>query len=278
MKNKLVRIVAALAAIACLGTAAYYAGLIWSTEREYQKGDDTYDALAELVKEDPGKSPDSSENDDSNKDISDSGASENAEDEESTQEINLDLAKQFNNDITAWLYCPDTVIDYPVCQGEDNSYYLTHLADGTYNRNGCLFVDCKNSSDFTDDNTIIYGHHMASGKMFASLIKYKDQDYYEEHPIMYLTTEEGTYKIELFSAYVTEIGSSAYTMNFATAKEKTKWLKEISNKSDFTANAMTISSKERIITLSTCAYDFQNARYVVQGKLSAVNECLKERY
>ncbi len=269
MKNKLVRIVAALAAIACLGTAAYFAGLIWSTEREYQKGDDAYDALAELVKEDPGKSPDSSETDDNNKDISDFGASENAEDEESTQEINLDLAKQFNNDITAWLYCPDTVIDYPVCQGEDNSYYLTHLADGTYNRNGCLFVDCKNSSDFTDDNTIIYGHHMASGKMFASLIKYKDQDYYEEHPIMYLTTEEGTYKIELFSGYVTEIGSSAYTMNFAMAKEKTEWLKEISSKSDFTANAMTISSKDRIITLSTCAYDFLNARYVVHGKVSS---------
>ena len=70
---------------------------------------------------------------------------------------------------------------------------------------------------------------------------------------------------------MTEIGASAYTMNFGTAKERAEWLKEISNKSDFTANAMTISSKDRIITLSTCAYDFQNARYVVHGKLSAVN-------
>ncbi len=138
------------------------------------------------------------------------------------------------------------MIDYPVCQGEDNSYYLTHLSDRTYNRNGCLFVDCKNSSDFSDDNTIIYGHHMASGKMFASLIKYKEQDYYEEHPIMYLTTEEGTYKIELFSAYVTEIGSSAYTMIFGTAKERAAWLKEISNKSDFTANEIVENYRRRI--------------------------------
>ena len=273
MKSKLVRIVAALAAIACLGTAAYFAGLIWSTEREYQKGDDSYYTLAKLVKEDPSESSDSSETDDGNNkggDAADSEASENT-DEESAQDINVDLAKQLNNDITAWLYCPDTVIDYPICHGDDNSYYLTHLADGTYNRNGCLFVDCKNSRGFSDDNTIIYGHHMASGKMFASLIKYKDQSYYEEHPIMYLTTEEGTYKIELFSGYVTEIGSSAYTMNFGTAKERAEWLKEISNKSDFMANAMTISSKDRIITLSTCAYDFQNARYVVHGKISAVN-------
>lgn len=273
MKNKLVRIVAALAAIACLGTAVYFAGLIWRMEKEYQEGDDSYDTLAKLVKEDPGESPDPSGTDDSNKedgDIADSATSENTG-EESAQDINLDLVKQLNNDITAWLYCPDTVIDYPVCRGDDNSYYLTHLADGTYNRNGCLFVDYKNSSDFTDDNTIIYGHHMASGKMFASLIKYKKQSYYEEHPIMYLTTEEGTYKIELFSAYVTEIGSSAYTMNFGTAKERAEWLKEIGNKSDFTANAMTISSTDRIIILSTCAYDLQNARYVVHGKLSAVN-------
>ena len=101
MKNKLVRIVAALAAIACLGTAACFAGLIWSTEREYQKGDEAYDALAELVKEDPGESPGASGTDDNNKDIADSGTSKNAEDEESTQEINLDLAKQLNNDITA---------------------------------------------------------------------------------------------------------------------------------------------------------------------------------
>ena len=70
---------------------------------------------------------------------------------------------------------------------------------------------------------------------------------------------------------MTEIGSSAYTMNFGTAKERAAWLKEISNKSDFTANAMTISSKDRIITMSTCAYDFKNARYVVHGKMSAVN-------
>ena len=272
MKKKLIRIVAALAAIACLGTAAYFTGLVRNTEREYQQGDDFYNALAKQVKEDPGESPDSSGTDGSNDedgDPADSEASENT-DEESVQDINLDLARQLNSDITAWLYCPDTVIDYPVCHGDDNSYYLTHLADGTYNRNGCLFVDFQNSSDFSDDNSIIYGHHMASGKMFASLIKYKDQDYYEEHPIMYLTTEEGTYKIELFSGYVTESGSSAYTMNFGTAKERVEWLKEICSKSDFTAHAMTISTTDRIITLSTCAYDFQNARYVVHGRMSGV--------
>ena len=69
---------------------------------------------------------------------------------------------------------------------------------------------------------------------------------------------------------MTEIGASAYTMNFGTAKERVAWLKEISNKSDFTANAMTISSTDRIITLSTCAYDFQNARYVVHGKINKI--------
>ena len=127
MKNKLVRIVAALAAIACLGTAAYFAGLIWSTEREYQKGDDSYDALAKLVKEDPSESPDSSGSDGGNNEDGDAAGSEASEntDEESVQDINLNLARQLNNDITAWLYCPDTVIDYPVCHGEDNSYYST---------------------------------------------------------------------------------------------------------------------------------------------------------
>lgn len=157
------RIAAALLALICLGTAAFFAGRLWYEEQEYQKGDDTYDLLRELATveepEESGSSP---------------IMGQESENEDNTGEgisIDLDALGEVNEEIRAWLYSPDTVIDYPVCQGEDNSYYLTHLADGTYNKNGCLFIDCGNSGDFSDENTVIYGHHMGKqGKCLASLI------------------------------------------------------------------------------------------------------------
>ena len=105
-------------------------------------------------------------------------------------------------DVKAWLELPGTVIQYPVAQGEDNSYYLKHLYDGTANKVGCLFIDYENAEDFSDNNTIIYGHNMRDGSMFSTLVEYKAQAYYDEHPEMYLVTPEGGYVVEVFSAFV----------------------------------------------------------------------------
>ncbi|MCD7737752.1 MAG: class B sortase [Lachnospiraceae bacterium] len=154
---------------------------------------------------------------------------------------------------------------------EDNEFYLSHLADGTSNSNGCLFIDCRNSEGFSDENTIIYVHHMASGKMFASLIRYVEQEYYEAHPVMYLSVEGKTYPLELFAGYTTTEDSSAYRMQFDTSHEFAEWLREISAKSDFTAN-IRLTTENRIVTLSTCAYSFENARYVVHGRLVELDE------
>ena len=119
---------------------------------------------------------------------------------------------------------------------------------------------------FTDDNSVIYGHHMQNGTMFAGISWYEDQSYYDEHPKMYLMTPSATYRIELFSGYITTMDSSAYMQNFGCIREHTDWLKEVSGRSDFRAN-LEISAYDRVITFSTCAYRFENARYVLHGKL-----------
>ena len=102
--------------------------------------------------------------------------------------VQFDELKQQNEDVIAWIYGANTHINYPVVQGSDNDYYLRHLLDGTWNDNGSIFMDCSNKADFSDQNSLIYGHNMTSGAMFSNLVKYKKQAYYDQHPYLYMLT------------------------------------------------------------------------------------------
>jgi SrtB family sortase len=106
----------------------------------------------------------------------------------------------------------DTAINYPVTQGADNDYYLKRLYDGTANKSGCLFVDYENAKDFSDRNTIIYGHNLLDGSMLSELTQYQEQAYYDAHPDMLLATSDGDFIVEVFAAFVAspnEPGSDA---------------------------------------------------------------------
>lgn len=276
------RWVAVLAAIVCFGIAAFFAWQIYQQEREYKEGDEAYSLIEQMAASSsteeapettPGLPPSlEGENTESQQEEVQESAEPTVNPEAALiPDINFDALSEMNGGLVGWLYSPETVINYPVAQGEDNFYYLNHLADGTENGNGCLFIDWKNAPDFSDENTVIYGHHMQSGKMFASLVGYADQAYFEEHPAVYLTTPAGKYKIELFSGYTTDRNSSAYTLRFSTKHEFANWLREVSDKSDFRAS-MRLSTEDHIVTLSTCAYSFYDARYVVHGKLTLVEE------
>lgn len=266
MKVPYFRWAAILMAIISFGIAAFFAGKIYYAEREYAKGDHVYEELLKdavhFEPEVPGESPEPDG-------ISDQ--EETGNDSMLLPEIDFAALKEVNRDVIGWLYLPDTVISYPVVQGEDNTYYLKHLADGTYNSNGCLFADHNNQKNFADDNTLIYGHHMNSGKMFASLVKYKEQEFYEAHPNIFFITEDAAYQIELFAGYTTSADSDAYLISLSTREEKIGWLKELFHQSDFYAD-VTVSAEDHIVTFSTCAYDFYNARYVVHGKVTALEQ------
>lgn len=268
-----------LLAVICLGTAALFIWKIADQAMEYKRGDDAYERMIEQAegKGDPGESPDFSGQAGSAgsavpvKPEQSNGNSEDlpSEGENSMPDVDFDSLGGISGNIRAWLYLPDTVINYPVAQAEDNSYYLYHLADGSRNANGCLFIDCKNRDDFSDPNTIIYGHHMNSGKMFASLVKYADQSFYEEHPVFFLAMEQEKYRLEIFSAYTTTYDSPAYTLKFATEKEHADWLWEIQETSAI-HTPVAVTENDKIVTLSTCAYSFHNARFVVHGKMTRI--------
>ena len=184
-----------------------------------------------------------------------------------TAPIEVDFAalQAQNSDVVAWLYCADTPINYPVARADDNAKYLHTLLDGTHNQNGTLFMDFRNAADYSDRNTIIYGHNMKSGKMFGTLDQYKKQEYYDQHPVWYLLTPQGAYKVELAAGWVTQDTDPLYNQP-ADEENITALLKAADRRSTF-ASGITLTAEDEIITFSTCSYENETARYVLVGRM-----------
>ena len=182
-------------------------------------------------------------------------------------EIDFDLLKTINDDSVAWLYGPDTEIDYPVMKAADYNYYISHLPDGTSNANGALFIDYNNSPDFSDRLTVIYGHHMKSGRMFGSLVGYKNQGYYNENPYMYLYTQQMNYRIDLMYGCVIDAGQ--WSERAFMYEENIGSLIEYAKQNTTFESGVEYKEGDRVVALSTCSYEFDEARYVVLGILAS---------
>ena len=186
--------------------------------------------------------------------------------------ISVDFEKlmQENSDIIGWLYCENTPIQYPVVQSDDNDYYLRRDLHGEYLSGGTLFVDYRCQAVGAEQNFIIYGHNMKNSSMFGTLEKYKQQSYYDEHPVLYYLTADTDYKIELFAGLITKSDSEIYSPSFGDTQSFESVLQSIREKSTFNSD-VTVTANDHIVTLSTCSYEFNNARYVVFGKLTRLS-------
>ena len=200
------------------------------------------------------------------------GQTETAPVEEATfPEVDFDSLRSINEQVVGWIYDEASVINYPIVQAKDNDYYLHHLFNGETNRDGCIFLDSQNQRDFSDSHCIIYGHYMKSGAMFAALANYKSQEYYEEHPRMLLLTPNGNYTIEIFAGYVANVQDDAWTTGFGSEAEYESWITSSISKS-LISSAIRPTASDHILTLSTCSYEFADARFVLLGVLQAQGE------
>ena len=182
-------------------------------------------------------------------------------------QIDFPALAQINPDIVGWIYIEGTDINYPVVQGTDNEYYLNHLFDGSENRSGCIFLDHRCSSDFSHGHSIIYGHHMKDQKMFSGLMDYKEQTFYDAHPTVLLLTPTENYRIQLFSGYVADNWSNAWELDLDDTN-MAQWLQELQGRSCFTPTDIPEPTAQ-IVTLSTCTYEFQDAKFLVHGYIVA---------
>ncbi len=176
--------------------------------------------------------------------------------------VDFDTLTEQYPDVVGWLYCPDTPIDYPVVQAEDNDRYLRKNLDGKYARGGTLFLDYQNAPDFSDWNTFLYGHNMQNETMFGTLKYYKDQDYFEAHPVLWLLTPERDYKLMVVSGFtLRETDWETYDFLHDQA-ERDAYLARAGELSLFQSDA-TAEDGEKLLTLSTCSKAFRNARFVL---------------
>ena len=178
--------------------------------------------------------------------------------------------KNVNPDVQGWLYQKGTVINYPVVQGTDNDTYLHTRFDKQWSGGGTLFVDCRMEKDFKGFNSIIYGHHMKDGSMFRSIRGYTKEDgYYDKHKTLELATPHGNYHLVVFSAFITKAtDEDTYKMTYDEA-EKQAYIDRAWERSELpiTRDSVDVTKNDRLVTLSTCAYDYEEARYIVMCKM-----------
>ncbi len=184
--------------------------------------------------------------------------------------ISFDALQRLNEEIIAWLYLPACDISYPVVQGSDNDYYLNRTFKGQYNGSGSIFMDYENSADFTDYNTIIYGHNMKNGSMFGKLKHlYQTDGLRDSSPYFYIYRPGGiVLKYEIFSYYITTADSTAYSFLPSESAYDT-YVNSVARRSIEIEDVTEYTSEYApIVTLSTCSGRAGgDQRFVVHGIL-----------
>ena len=184
---------------------------------------------------------------------------------EDTKEELTEQVRQLSNehdDSVGWLYIPDTNIDYPIMQSGDNEYYTRRAVDGSYLYAGSLFMDYRCSSDFSDFNSVIYGHNMGNGTMFADIPNYENEEYFMKHSYGWLTTENDVRLIDFFAVARTSDTSGLYL----AAPNFNEWDNQLRNYASI-YKEIEVTESDHLLMLSTCTSAEGNSRTILVGKI-----------
>ena len=185
--------------------------------------------------------------------------------------IDFESLAEISPDIRGWIRLEGTRVDYPGMQSKDNDYYLSRAVNGTWNKVGTPFMDFRNSGDFSDRLTVIYGHYMGDGSMFTDIHSYKSQKFYDEHPYIDLYTPDGSFLILPVAGLYQNVEYWDFTFDFesddAFLRQINNWKAVSTFKSDTEYNA-----DDRFAVLTLCTYDVENSRFLLIGKIAGPDE------
>lgn len=248
-KKDIKSIVIFLAALMIFAYALIRLGAIFL---EYGKGQNSYEKLKDLTSEtDVGKGKEKPEN------------------------FAVDFAelKKINPDITGWIRFEHMDISYPIVQGRDNDYYLTHSFYKEEIKCGSIFIEAENALDFSDDNTFIYGHNMKDKSMFAKLNTFQDEQIYRENPEFLIYTEDEIYRYSIFSCYQADVSWDSFIYQFADEEQYGEWLQKMKERSRYDTG-VTPQKEQKTVTLMTCTAAGDEYRFLVHGVLT---ETIKQK-
>ena len=218
---------------------------LWTIFHEYHEGEKQYEQTAKdyVLQKDP-----------------DNTMAENGP-QECPISVDFEGLLAENSDVVGWIYSEETQINYPVLRGESNETYIHHMINGAYNSSGSIFMDFRCSPDLSDFNTIIYGHHMKNGSMFASLHQYINQDFYDNHKYLWYLTPDHIYRLDVIAGYVGDAEAEVYSI-FTDMDQLRSYLTFAQSKSTFDPDHVP-DDINGIVALSTCSYEYDDARYVL---------------
>ena len=178
-----------------------------------------------------------------------------------------------NADIIGWIEIENTNINYPVLQGTNNRYYMTHNYKKENSKNGSIFLDATYNWNIPSNNLLIYGHNLGNGMMFQELLKYEKESFYQEHPVIRFTTAEEDAEYEIISVFKSRVYYKSeknvfryyYFINSKSEEEYNQFVKNAKNASLYSIDA-TANYGDQLITLSTCSYYVQDGRFAVVGR------------
>jgi len=176
--------------------------------------------------------------------------------------------KAENSDMIGWIRIEGTNIDYPILQSEteDDAYYLNHTIEKKEGLPGTIYTEKYNSKEFSSPVTVVYGHNMKNGSMFADLHKFEDKAFFDANPYVYIYTPDRTLKYHIFSATPFDDRYILGNYNFTSQNDFEKYLDELRSTINGNVNMnVNVMQQTGILTLSTCIADSPNERFLVNA-------------
>lgn len=256
-KKSIADVLLTIVLLIAIGVFIFAAYNLYHIYTEYKKGTDEYNQMEQMAV--TNRDPDELQEE--------AGGEDQGPSLVAPMEIDFDSLKAVNDDVIGWIYVEALDgVSYPVVRGENNDTYLHMTYEKNYNFAGTIFIDYENSRDFSDCNTLVYGHNMKNGSMFGQLKKFsQDPETYKKSKYFWIFTPDKNYRYEIISAYTTGVNSDTYTLFKGPGQEFEDYLKTIVSRSEIETNAGDLNMMDKIVTLSTCTGN-QSTRFVVQGK------------
>lgn len=180
--------------------------------------------------------------------------------------VEFSKLKEHNPDFVAWIYGCGGIINHPIVECSDSQYYLKHDFDKNVSPYGCVYTESLNDL-FINSDTAIYGHHMKNNTMFYKFVDYKNEEYFKEYPAVYIFTEQGDRRYEIFSAYYLPISELKELQKETEGMTKAQTIEHLKSRSLYDTG-VEVSEDDVILTIVTCEYSTGNSRMVIHAKCS----------